>query len=242
MGMTRRKSGLVAGMAALMVAAVVAGTALAGGLDPEFGDGGKVVLDVDDRVPSGAAVDDAGRTLVLLFQRQSFPGPGVIGEPVLARLLPDGSLDPDFGESGMLDLDGLGVTPLPSDQNPGASDVALDSDGRIVLLMNDSFAEAPCSGFDYLLRLEPDGSLDESFGEGAEPTSVRTCIGVRVAACSSTSASGSTSAAAGFAAGRPRSSASTQTATSTGATARTGGFSCPETASEPTPVTSATCP
>lgn len=66
----------------------------------------------------------------------------------LARLEPDGVLDPGFGEGGIIEThtdDGLDET--------GANDLALAEDGDILV-----------AGSSSLLRFAPDGALDPSFG------------------------------------------------------------------------------
>ena len=95
-----------------------------GAPDPDFGDAGMVVtqLGAGDDVATAAAVDAAGRVAVAGSTSQT------AGESALAvsRYLPDGSIDPDFGTGGVLELD-LG----PGRDLPG--DVAIDQQGRIVV-------------------------------------------------------------------------------------------------------------
>ena len=80
---------------------------------------------------------------------------GTFVDFVMARFLADGTLDPGFGEGGMV------TTDIQPDQQEEALAVALDPDGRIVV--------AGYSGFDAtmaLARYLPDGSLDPAFGTG----------------------------------------------------------------------------
>ncbi|MET0772137.1 MAG: hypothetical protein ABWZ82_03555 [Candidatus Limnocylindrales bacterium] len=80
---------------------------------------------------------------------------GTFVDFVMARFLADGTLDPGFGEGGMV------TTDLQPDQQEEALAVAIAPDGSIVV--------AGYSGFDAtmaLARYLPDGSLDPSFGTG----------------------------------------------------------------------------
>jgi uncharacterized delta-60 repeat protein len=82
---------------------------------------------------------------------------------VLARYRPDGSLDSTFGSGGAL------IGP-----EGGARDVDVQADGKIVAAgtETDSYAFK-------LVRFNPDGSLDSSFGVGG---SVRTLLGSKASA------------------------------------------------------------
>jgi uncharacterized delta-60 repeat protein len=119
------------------------------------------------RLP-GEIVDLAfsGRRLIAIGQRS--------GRLAVTRLLPDGRPDPSFGDGGLrtLRLGNLFV--------PGA--VAIEPDGRILLAgvshREKSLSRERMPGWATVVRLDPDGSLDPSFGEGgvfraSPPTTVR---------------------------------------------------------------------
>jgi uncharacterized delta-60 repeat protein len=72
---------------------------------------------------------------------------GSAGQPALARLNPDGTLDTSFGVSGKL------LTPL-------SGSLAIQSDGRILITSHANGS----SGFGGLMRYLPDGSVDTGFG------------------------------------------------------------------------------
>ncbi|MFL5244963.1 MAG: hypothetical protein ACJ8FY_22910 [Gemmataceae bacterium] len=79
-------------------------------------------------------------------------------EFAVARLNSDGSFDSSFGTGGEVFLPHF----IYSNENDSASGVALDSSGRIVVA-----GTANSSNF-ALARLNADGSLDTSFGNGGE--------------------------------------------------------------------------
>jgi uncharacterized delta-60 repeat protein len=72
---------------------------------------------------------------------------GFAGQPALARLNPDGTLDTSFGISGKL------LTPL-------SGSLAIQSDGRILITSTANGS----SGLGGLMRYLPDGSVDTVFG------------------------------------------------------------------------------
>ena len=129
----------------VLVGLSIAPAALAapGDLDPTFS--------VDGLVRGGAinhaqsvAVDGSGAVVIV-------GGTPVLGDPVVIRYLPDGTLDHGFGVGGVATLD-LGAT-------ASAQEVAIDPGGRIV----------GAGGFDgdlFVFRLRGDGALDSSFGGG----------------------------------------------------------------------------
>jgi uncharacterized delta-60 repeat protein len=151
-------------LAALALAATVPpAIAKPGDLDPSFGKKGRVAtatslgghswLDANVRIARGPA-----GTIV-----------AAVGNSVL-RYLPDGSLDPSFGEGGKLTV--AEVEGLPF----SVSDIAVDLEGKIVL-----FGEARFPGIslpaNYLggtiplsqaaiVRYDRTGSLDPTFGGG----------------------------------------------------------------------------
>lgn len=132
-----------------------------GSADTTFGSGGTRLLAFDQGgtnsdFPLVTIRQPDGR--LLLAGRSE----GATGDDIaVARLLADGTPDPDFGTGGRAVI-ALDLTP-----NGGeiARAIALQDDGRIVLAGR---AERNATGSDaaIVLRLMPDGSLDPSFGTG----------------------------------------------------------------------------
>jgi len=128
---------------------VLAGSAAAraGDVDPTFGSGGVVATDIGgwDSV-SDVLLQPDGRILIA----------GTIDwngtrNPFLARYLPDGSLDAQFGAAGLI---------IPSRYTQPPPRIALQSDGKILLATRSD--DAP---FGLLvLRFEADGVPDQNFG------------------------------------------------------------------------------
>lgn len=134
-----------------------------GTLDGSFGIAGVVVTPVapgdnnDVVTTNGLTIDGAGRIVVT---GQADMGLGAGGfDSAIARYLPEGSLDTSFGG------DGIVTTALASgDDFDTLVGAAIDRDGRIVTA---GAAETSGAVFDLaLVRYEPDGSLDASFGTG----------------------------------------------------------------------------
>ena len=122
-----------------------------GSLDPSFGTGGKLTLQLaQDFVVADAVLQGDGKLVIAGI----FEG-GALDDFGIVRLLPNGVLDPSF------DGDGVVISDFGSDEAIGS--VIVLGDGRIVLggrRLND-FA---------LVRYLPDGSLDGTFGNGGLAT------------------------------------------------------------------------
>lgn len=133
---------------ASFIAALGAAAALAapGDLDPTFGSGGLVIHDLGGNDNAfGVLVQPDGKVLAV---------GGTSGTVALARYLPTGAPDPSFGGDGTVTTSLAGFA--------FAFDVALQSDGRIVVV-------GSAGGGNQLLvaRYHPDGSRDASFdGDG----------------------------------------------------------------------------
>jgi uncharacterized delta-60 repeat protein len=115
-----------------------------GTLDPSFGDDGRVVTHFDH-----------GAGLVLLLQRN---GKVVVvgvskGHLALARYASDGSLDPSFGQQGI-------VTGRFSWDEDLPGKAKLDKFGRILVPVSGNCYECPA----YVVRYKADGRLDSTFG------------------------------------------------------------------------------
>ena len=122
----------------------------AGDLDTTFGQGGKVTTDLGspNDVIFHLTIDDAGRILAI-----GSSGDVSNSDFILARYLPDGSLDATFGTGGVVRTD-LGGSEVP------VSGV-IDSAHRIVLAGHRFAANQNDIA---LVRYLPDGSLDSTFG------------------------------------------------------------------------------
>ncbi|MFE1547724.1 calcium-binding protein [Streptomyces sp. NPDC058718] len=125
-----------------------------GGLDPGFGTGGLVTSDFGGGAHSAnaVAIQPADGKIVVAGTTEVFAeeGGGCCFFSV-ARYLPNGSLDPDFGEGGLVRVEEFGGS-------ADGADVAVQSDGRIV-----AAGKGGGGGF-ALVRLDTQGNLDPSLG------------------------------------------------------------------------------
>lgn len=173
----------------------------AGNLDTSFGEGGTATLPspVGGKFTfAAAAVDSQGRIVVIGTSTPQQPEPkplpiqlNSVGQAAesehtdvrILRYLPNGSLDPAFGEGGVVESD-LGL-PTPEYEKVKlsaapvveATGVAIDGSGRIVVtggagagianggcFHDDYFPSLTYAGF--VARLTESGGLDPSFGAG----------------------------------------------------------------------------
>jgi uncharacterized delta-60 repeat protein len=123
-----------------------------GSLDESFGSGGKVLTDLG--VASNAyavALQEDGRIVVA----GNSGAPAIfVGDVALARYEVDGSLDPSFGDGGIVILD------LGDPASGGAVDLVVQADGAIVVAGVVRPQGAHLDDADFLLaRFNPDGSL-----------------------------------------------------------------------------------
>jgi uncharacterized delta-60 repeat protein len=119
---------------------------LAGDLDPSFGNGGAVTSDADGI--GGIAVQPDGKIVVA--------GTSNDLRILLARYLPNGSLDPSFGDGGQVETK-VGEWAF-------AGSVALQSDGKIVVVGGSYQGDNNVLEEFTLARYNPNGSLDTTFG------------------------------------------------------------------------------
>ncbi len=117
------------------------------GLDPTFGVSGKVVTPFGDNVFEEArdVATQADGRIVAVGPANGFG---------IARYLPNGSLDPSFSEDGKL-------VAKPTATNPKATAVIIQQDGAIVIA-GQTAATGPSDI--ALIRLQPNGAYDNSFG------------------------------------------------------------------------------
>lgn len=141
---------------------VVARYNVDGTLDTTFGRGGKVRTDFPGlaAVPSSVVIQADGKIVVA---GGAFPLFTFLGNFELVRYNANGSLDRSFGTGGIV------TTTFP--EGSYASDVALQSDGKIIaagtLFVN--FIPGESSDTDFALaRYNADGTPDATFGNGGQ--------------------------------------------------------------------------
>jgi uncharacterized delta-60 repeat protein len=122
--------------------------ASSGELDPAFGDSGWFTLPAST-FPSADFVQvqvDLDGSIVLLGRELDI-GLGTLNGCFVARLLPEGSLDPAFGSNGIAQITKPGGTPFRCE------DSLLMPDGSLLI-----------SGFLEVMRMNADGTIDSDFG------------------------------------------------------------------------------
>lgn len=154
-----------------------ANAAVPGDLDPTFGSGGKVVDATFGDRARGVAIQSDGKIVVV----SEWSGPVFEDGFVLVRLHPNGSLDTTFGVGGR-----VFHSPWFKPQS-----IAIQPDGKIVIAGNS--APPGGGGGGVLVRYNPSGSIDSTFGTdghvaaGLLPTSVAIQTNGRVVVGGSTS-------------------------------------------------------
>ena len=152
------RSRLASVCAALYVCAALVAAPGAGAtwLDPSFGVGGFTQIKLnrwyDSAVSAHAARD--GTVLVAAVEERRF-------DFALTRLREDGTPDPAFGTGGLVFVDIAG-------RGDYVSDMIELADGRIMLAGRAFLGRYDLREAFALVRLEPDGRLDESFGTGGK--------------------------------------------------------------------------
>ena len=140
-----------------------------GSLDASFGSGGKITTDFfgEYDAANALALQPDGKILITGFAQKNLSF--YSADFALCRFNADGRLDPSFGIDGKVTTDFFGG-------NDTARAMRLQDDARIVLCGN---ADRPVPGspnslhsVDFaLVRYNPDGSLDPTFGAGGKVTS-----------------------------------------------------------------------
>jgi uncharacterized delta-60 repeat protein len=149
------KAILVASLALMVMVASRTALAAAGSLDPDFGNGGRVLTNFghrsDDERAHDVAVQPDGK-IVAVGDHKGNGGP----EFAVARYSRDGALDGTFGGGDgkvTTSFSGYGI----------ANALAIQPDGKIVVA---GYGVDPSYGDFVLARYNPNGSLDGTFGGG----------------------------------------------------------------------------
>jgi uncharacterized delta-60 repeat protein len=125
-----------------------------GDLDLGFGDGGKIVADLDrgSSIQAIALQTDGKIVGVGFMDTKKKEADFAVG-----RLLAEGTPDPAFGDEGLTGLDFFQGQDV-------AYAIAIQPDGKIIAAGEANNPSTASSDF-ALARFNPDGSLDESFGD-----------------------------------------------------------------------------
>ncbi len=131
-----------------------------GDLDPDFGEGGQVTfLPPVGNVWMAFDVVITPSNKILIGGRADLD-PSDHDELLVMQLQEDGSFDPGFGQGGY-----VAFHPGSPFTDCSAYDIALQSDGRIVLATK-GVADEPGYVPFWSVRLLPDGTWDTSYGDG----------------------------------------------------------------------------
>jgi uncharacterized delta-60 repeat protein len=147
--------------AAIMLVFLASGQraqAAAGDLDPTFGTGGQVTTDFSRStdIANAVALQPDGKLVVV---GQTYKNNDYTGEDfAVARYNTDGTLDTTFGVNGKVRTDFPGLAAV-------ASSVLVQPDGKI-LVAGGAFPLFTFLGDFELVRYNPNGSPDTSFGNG----------------------------------------------------------------------------
>ena len=129
-----------------------------GELDPSFGKGGRVMTDLahSTDIANAVAIQDDGKVVVVgtAYKDNDYSNEDF----AVARYNPDGTLDPSFGNHGRVGTDFPGLAAVPSS-------VVIQPDGKIVVA-GGAFPLFTFLGDFKIVRYNPNGSLDASFGNG----------------------------------------------------------------------------
>lgn len=134
-----------------------------GDLDETFGTGGKVLTDFGSTQDGGAslAIQPDGKLVVAGTTRSVGPLPQNPRDFAVARYEAGGTLDETFGGDGAV------ATDVAVGSDDFAHAAALAPDGKIVVA-GYRFNRADFTGNLELVRYEPDGDLDTTFGAGGK--------------------------------------------------------------------------
>jgi uncharacterized delta-60 repeat protein len=139
-------------------ASVQMAQAVDGDLDPLFGSGGMVMTDINRStdIAEAVAIQADGKLVVVgtSYKRNDYSGEDF----AVTRYNTDGTFDTTFGRGGKVRTDFPGLAAVPSS-------VVIQSDGKIVVA-GGAFPLFTFAGDFKVVRYNPDGSLDNSFGDG----------------------------------------------------------------------------
>jgi uncharacterized delta-60 repeat protein len=153
----------------LLVAAVAVGADIAaatpGDLDPSFATGGTLTFRPQgvDSLVNDVAIQPDGKIVLAGYASGDF---------AVARLNPDGTPDPTFGNGGSVVENAVGTN-----SEDIADAVAIQPDGKIVVAGASTTPNA-ISSFATFLRLKPDGTPDASFDPGGMTPPVPENVGI----------------------------------------------------------------
>jgi uncharacterized delta-60 repeat protein len=135
-----------------------------GALDPSFGSGGSVTTELAkaDSYAHGVLLQSNGDLIAYGVANTGTTYRSPVASFGLARYTPNGSLDKTFAKTGEVVTSQVGKTAITIQvpaytvftAGEGVAQAALQSDGKIVAVGNDS----------YLVRYNSNGSLDTTFG------------------------------------------------------------------------------
>ena len=154
------------GTAAIFLALFVslpAAQAADGDLDPSFGIGGQVMIDINKStdIAQAVAIQTDGKIVVVgeTYKNNDYSDEDF----VVTRYNTDGTLDSTFGKGGKVRTDFPGLAAVPSS-------VVIQPDGKIVVA-GGAFPLFTFLGDFKVVRYLPNGKLDQSFGDGGIVTS-----------------------------------------------------------------------
>lgn len=134
-----------------------------GVLDTGFDGDGKVTIPIGIAAAGqGVAVQPDGKVIVVGW---STPGQDLYEDFTVARLNRDGSLDTSFSGDGLLTVD---FTNINGSRQDFATAVAIQPDGRIVVVGNSVQGTVGASDDFGIVRINPTGTLDSTFGDGGK--------------------------------------------------------------------------
>jgi uncharacterized delta-60 repeat protein len=141
-----------------------------GTLDRTFGNGGKVVAALDSGGDGSTAI--AFQPDGKIVTAGSVIHNNFVVAFVTARFNPDGSVDQTFGENGS-------VQTTFGDSAAEGNDVVLQADGKIIVVGFSGAGSYSSFNNFVLVRFNPDGNLDQTFGSGGK---VKSASGVATSA------------------------------------------------------------